>query len=340
MSSVVPTGAWFQGPELADPLWLLLLLLVPLLAWIHHRRGGGGALTYSRVPAGRTGGWRLHLPFYLRLAAFALLVLALARPRLGYAWEQTTTEGIDIQIALDVSGSMGAEDFQPKNRLAVAKEVVERFVAGRAGDRIGLVVFSGSALTRCPLTTDRRMLRFLVRSVELGTLPRGTAVGVALATAAARLEESEADSRVIVLVTDGANNAGEIDPRSAAALSDGLGIRVYTIGVGTGRPVPVPIALGDPSEGRPRAQRVLRRMPVDEDLLREIAGRTGGRFFRATGRESLESVFAEIDRLETTELEVKRFSRHREAFQPLVWSALGLLLLPLAPAALRLTAEP
>lgn len=340
MSSTARTGVWFQGPELADPLWLMLLLLVPLLAWIHHRRGAGGALTYSRVPAAQAGQWRLHLPFYLRLAAFALLVLALARPRLGYAWEQTTTEGIDIQIALDVSGSMGAEDFQPKNRLAVAKEVVERFVAGRAGDRIGLVVFSGAALTRCPLTTDRRMLRFLVRSVELGTLPRGTAVGVALATAAARLEESEADSRVIVLVTDGANNAGEIDPRSAAALCEGLGIRVYTIGVGTGRPVPVPIALGDPSEGRPRARRVLRRMPVDEDLLQEIAGRTGGRFFRATDRQSLESVFAEIDRLETTELEVKRYSRHREAFQPLVWSALGLLLLPLAPAALRLTAEP
>jgi len=326
-------------PDLADPLWLAALALLPLLAWRHHRRAGAlGALTYSRLPEGSGGAWRLHLPFYLRLAAAALLLVALARPRLGYAWEESLTEGIDIEIALDVSGSMGSEDFQPKNRLAVAKEVVKEFIAGRTGDRIGLVVFSGTALTQAPLTTDREMLRFLVDSVELGSLSRGTAIGVALATAAARLRDSEAASRVVVLVTDGVSNAGEIDPRSAAALCDGLGLKVYTIGVGTERAAPVPIALGDPD--RPVVQRVVRRMPVDEELLGEIAERTGGRFFRATDADTLAGVFAEIDRLETTELEVKRFVRYREAFQPLAWGGLALLLLPLAAAAFRVSAEP
>lgn len=327
-------------PELADPLWLALLAVLPLLAWRHHRRGTTGALVYSRLPERAAGSWRLHLPFYLRLAALALLVLGLARPRLGYTWEESLTEGIDIEIALDVSGSMGAEDFQPRNRLEVAKEVVKDFVAGRTGDRIGLVIFSGAALTQAPLTTDRDMLRFLIDSVELATLPRGTAIGLALASAAARLEGSAAESKVVVLVTDGVSNAGEIDPRSAAALCDGLGIRVYTIGVGTDRAVPVPIGLGDPLRGRPVVERVVRRMPVDEDLLREIAERTGGRFYRATDPEALAGVFDEIDRLETTEIEVKRFVRYREAFQPLAWSGLALLLLPFAAAYFRVTAEP
>jgi len=327
-------------PDLASPAWLALLALLPLLAWRHHRRGPGGAVVYSRLPARTAGRWRLHLPFYLRLAALALLIVALARPRLGYAWEESTTEGIDIQIALDVSGSMGAEDFQPRNRLEVAKEVVKEFIAGRTGDRIGLVVFSGAALTQSPLTTDHQALRFLVDSVEIGGLPRGTAIGLALATAASRLKESEAESRVIVLVTDGVSNAGEIDPRSAAALCEGLGAKVYTIGVGTERAVPVTVLMGDPRVGEPVVNRVVRRMPVDEDLLREIAGRTGGRFYRATDREALAGVFAEIDRLETTELEVKRFVRYREAFQPLAWGGLALLLLPLAAAASRVTPEP
>jgi Ca-activated chloride channel family protein len=328
-------------PDLASPAWLLLLALLPLLAWRHHHRGPGGAVLYSRLPARTAGRWRLHLPFYLRLAALVLLIVALARPRLGYAWEESTTEGIDIEIALDVSGSMASEDFQPKNRLAVAKEVVKDFVAGRTGDRIGLVVFAGAALTQCPLTTDHQALRFLVDSVELGGLPRGTAIGLALATAASRLRESEAESRVIVLVTDGVSNAGEIDPRSAAALCEGLRLKVYAIGVGTERAAPVPVLFGDPRQGgRTAVERVVRRMPVDEDLLREIADRTGGRFFRATDPEALAGVFDEIDRLETTELQVKRFVRYREAFQPLAWSALALLLLPLAAAASRVSPEP
>jgi len=327
-------------PSLADPLWLVLLALVPVLAWRHHRRARLGGLTYSKLPEKTGGSWRLHLPFYLRLAAFSLLVVALARPRLGYSWEESLTQGIDIEIVLDVSGSMAAEDFQPKNRLAVAKGVVKDLVAGRPGDRIGLVVFSGAALTQAPLTTDRQMLRFLVDKVDMGNLPRGTAIGVALATAAARLRDSAAKSRVAVLVTDGVSNAGEIDPHSAAALCDGMGIRVYTIGVGTAGPVPIPIAVQDPRTGLPTVRRVVRSMPVDEELLTEIAERTGGRAYLATDPKALAHVFDEIDRLEKTELEVKRFVRYRETFQPLAWSALALLLLPLLPSALAVTAEP
>lgn len=327
-------------PHFASPAWLLLLLVVPVLAWRHHRHPALGALAYSRLPAERGGAARLHFPFYARLAALALLAAALARPQLGYAWEESLTEGIDIELALDISGSMGAEDFQPKDRITVAKQVVREFVARRTGDRIGLVVFAGGALNKAPLTTDRRMLDLLVDSVRLDMLPDGTAIGVALASAAARLKDSPAKTRIVVLVTDGVNNTGEIDPLSAAAVCKGLGIRVYTIGVGTGGRVPVPVQDTDPSTGERVTRRVLMDVEVDEGLLREIASRTGGRFYRATDRAALESGFAAIDRLEKTPLQVKRYVRYREAFQPLAWGALGLLLLPLAAHGLRITAEP
>ncbi len=334
-------------PHLASPAWLLLLLALPLLAWAHHRRSSLGALTYSRLPdgGGRPGGrtrgaWRLHFPFYARLLAFLCLVLALARPQLGYAWEESLTEGIDIQLVLDVSGSMGAEDFQPKDRLSVAKEVVKEFVAGRPGDRIGLTIFSGAAMTRAPLTTDRDMLGMIVDSVGLNTLPDGTAIGVALASAAARLKDGQAKTKVVVLVTDGANNAGAIDPISAAALCKGLGLKVYTIGVGSAGRVPVPLPVQDPVTGRIVTRRYMMNVPVDEPLLQQISQRTGGQFFRATDREGLQRIFHEIDRLEKTPLQVKRYVRYREAFPPLVWAGLALLLLPLAAAGLQVTAEP
>jgi Ca-activated chloride channel homolog len=329
-------------PHLANPAWLLLLAAVPLLAWRHHRRPGLGALTYSRLPAGaaRRGRWRLHLPFYTRLFALACLALALARPQLGYAWEESLTEGIDIQLVLDISGSMAAEDFQPKNRLTVAKQVVREFVAGRTSDRIGLVVFSGTALTRAPLTTDRQMLDLLIDAVDINALPDGTAIGVALASAAARLKASPAKTRVIVLVTDGANNAGEIDPLSAAALCAGLGLKVYTIGVGAAGRVPVPFPMRNPATGQVEIRRVMMDVPVDEELLQQIAHRTGGQFHKATDRESLRQIFQTIDRLEKTPLKVKRYVRYREAFPPLAWAGLSLLVLPFAAAGTRLTAEP
>ena len=330
-------------PQLASPLWLFLLAALPLLAWRHHRRPALGDLTYSRLPAGSrsAGSWRLHLPFYARLVAVACLILALARPQLGYAWEESLTEGIDIEIVLDISGSMGAEDFQPKDRLTVAKRVVRDFVAGRPGDRIGFVVFSGSAMTRAPLTTDRQMLDLMIDSVELDSLPVGTAIGVALANAAARLKDSAAKSKVAVLVTDGINNAGEIDPLTAAAVCKGLGIKVYTVGVGGSEElVPVPIPSRHPVTGQVETRKILMRLPVDEKLLRQIAQRTGGEYYKATDSESLEKVFSEIDRLEKTPLHVKRYVRYREAFPPLVWTGLGFLLLPFAAAGARITAEP
>lgn len=328
-------------PHVATPAWLLLLAALPLLAWWHHRRHDPGALTYSQLPAGARGRWRLHLPFYARLLALACLIGALARPQLGYAWEESLTEGIDIQIILDVSGSMGAEDFRPRDRLTVAKQVVRDFVAGRTGDRIGLVAFSGAAMTRAPLTTDRTMLATLIDAVELNTLPDGTAIGVALASGAARLKSSPAKTRIAVLITDGVNNAGEIDPISAAAACAGLGVKVYTIGVGSERSVvPVPQTVRNPLTGLPETRRVMMRVPMDERLLREIAKRTGGQFFRATDPETLRRVFAEIDRLEKTPLKVQRYVRYREAFPPLAWAGLGLLLLPLAAAGIRVTAEP
>lgn len=326
-------------PHLDDPWVLALLAFLPLLAWLRHRRRAYGALTYSSLPWRLGGAWRLHLPFYLRLAALALLVVAAGRPQLGSAVEENLTEGIDIQVVLDVSGSMAAEDFKPRNRLTVAKEVMKEFVAKRTGDRLGVVVFAGSALTRAPLTTDLAMLATLIDSVALNTLPDGTAIGLALANAAARLKDSEAKTKVIVLVTDGVNNRGEIDPDSAAAVCEGLGIKVYTVGVGTAGTVPVPMPFRTAS-GEIETRHVMMNVEVDEELLRAIAERTRGRFFKATDPGALRRIFDEIDQLEKTPLRVKRYIRYREAFEPLAWSALALLAAPLALAFLGLTAEP
>lgn len=326
--------------HLASPWWLAALVTLPLVAWLRHRHGRVGALTYSRLPQPVRGGWRIHLPFYLRLLALGLLFVALARPQKGLAWEESLTQGIDIEIVLDVSGSMGAEDFQPKNRLEVAKTVVKEFVAQRPADRIGLVVFSGAAVSRAPLTSDREMLGFLIDSLALNTLPDGTAIGVALANAASRLKEGEAKSRVIVLVTDGVNNVGAIDPMSAAAICQGLGIRVYTIGVGTSGRVPVPMQTTNQLTGRTEMRRVMLDVEVDEELLRRIAERTDGRFYKATDPEALRRVFAEIDELERTPLQVKQYVRYEETYLPWAAGSLALLVLPLIPGVLRQTVEP
>lgn len=327
-------------PHLQDPAALALLALLPGLAWWRHRRRAYGALLYSRVPRGAGGLWRLHLPFYLRLAALALLVLVAARPQLGLTREESQTEGIDIQLVLDVSGSMAAEDFQPENRLEVAKRVVKDFIDRRPADRLGLTIFAASSLTKAPLTSDRRMLGLLVDSVALHTLPDGTAIGLGLANAAARLKDSPAKSKVAVLVTDGVNNAGAIDPASASAICEGLGIKVYTVAVGTAGSVPMPMPVQNPLTGRVETRRMMMEVEVDEALLQEIAKRTGGRFFQATDPETLAKIFEEIDRLEKTPLEVKRYIRYREAFQPVAWLALLLLVAPLVFAAGGLTAEP
>jgi Ca-activated chloride channel family protein len=328
-------------PQLASPYWLLLLLLLPWLTLRHHRRDSHGALTFSRLPASAAGGWRLHLPFYSRLLALGLVAVALARPQLGYAWEETTTEGIDIEVLLDISGSMGAEDFAPKNRLEVAKLVLSDFVAGRPGDRIGLVAFAGAAITKSPPTSDRRMLQEMIASLELHSLPDGTAIGLALASGAARLKDSPAKSRIMVLITDGDNNAGQIDPDSAAAIAAGLGLKVYTIAVGTDDgPVVIPVPVRNQLTGQMEVRRVPWNVRVDEALLQRVAQRTGGRFFRASDPEALRHIMAAIDRLERTPLQVRQRVRHEERFAPLAWAALGLLLLPMGTTLLGVTAEP
>ena len=322
-------------PHLQDPWMLLLLLTLPALAWHRHRRRAYGALTYSSLPIKTGGSWRLHLPFYLRLIALALLITAAARPQLGFTQEENLTEGIDIQLVLDVSGSMSAEDFQPRNRLQVAKDVTREFIGKRLADRIGIVIFAGRSLTKAPLTSDHQMLQLLLDSVELGALPDGTAIGLALANAAARLRDSPAKTRVVVLLTDGVNNSGAIDPDSAAAVCEGLGIKFYTIGVGT---VGVIDMDGVDAFGRPVTQRV--QVEFDEELLQRIAERTGGKFFHATNPESLRNIFAEIDELEKTPLQIKRYIRYKEAFQPFVHASLIFLALPLLLALLGLTVEP
>jgi Ca-activated chloride channel homolog len=327
---------------LAAPLWLLGLLLLPVLARRHHRRAGGGALVYSRLPVTSAGAWRLHLPFYCRLGALALLLLALARPQVVEIQEITTSEGIDIQLVLDVSGSMAAEDFAPMNRLAVAKGVLRDFVAQRRGDRMGLVLFAGAAEVRVPPTTDRGVLARMIDEVELYTLPDGTAIGMGLAAAAARLEGSSSPSRVIVLVSDGDNNAGQIDPETAAAICAGLGIKIHTVAVGSAddEPVMLPVPIRDPRTGEVTLRRIPWHVSVDEEQLRRMADRTGGRHFSASDTGMLREVFREIDRLERTPIEREEQLRYQERYQPFAWSALALLLLPLLPAAAGWTVEP
>lgn len=327
------------GPSFQDPWVLLLLILLPILALLRHRRRAFGALTYSSLGSAPSGAWRLHFAFYCRCLAVGLMIVALARPQLGFSREERLTEGIDIQVALDISGSMAAEDFQPRNRLTVAKDVMKEFIEKRVGDRVGIVVFAGQALTKAPLTTDLPMLKLLLDSVELHTLPDGTAIGMALAGAANRLKNSTANTKVIVLVTDGVNNRGAIDPESAAAVCEGLGIKVYTVGVGTKGVVPVPMKVVD-AFGRERLERRMMEVDVDEPLLKSIADRTGGQFFQAIDPDGLRQIFEQIDQLEKTPMQVKRYIRYKEIFQPFAWGALALLLLPLLPAGIGRLAEP
>jgi len=294
-------GGW----TLASPAWLLLLLAIPIV-WVWARRRRRPALVLPSLAATgalpRTWRERMHLvPEILRAGVAALAILALARPQELAAGRPLTTSGVDIVLALDASGSMKAEDFQPRNRLEVAKQAANEFVDARASDRIGLVTFAGQAVTQVPLTLDHEALAASVDRVAVGSLADGTAIGTSLATAVNRLRESDARSKVIILLTDGVNNAGEVDPLTAAETARALGVRVYTIGVGTTGEAPY--LLDDPRFG-PRYVRVVVR--IDEDLLRSISDRTGGRYFRATDPEALREVYAAIDRLERSPLTGRR----------------------------------
>lgn len=311
----------------ADPGFLALLALVPLFVWWYVRRQSrrGASLRFSSLapvraaaPAG-AGRWR-HLLIALRALGLALLIVAFARPQSGVTGENVLTQGIDIVLAVDLSSSMLAEDLEP-NRLEAAKAVAADFVRGRRNDRIGLVVFAADAYTQAPLTLDYDVITSLLAGLEVGLVEDGTAIGMGIAAGVKRLEDSDAESKVLIVLTDGRNNRGAIDPVTAAQAAQALGIRIYTIGAGTTGEAPYPV--DDPRFGR---RYVPIRVDIDETTLRETAELTGGRYFRATDRESLAAIYDEIDKLETTEIEVQQFTRYGELFHyPLLLGMLVVL---------------
>ena len=310
------------GFRFQDPAWLWAALLGPLVlaaAWLRERDALARAVAFPGAARllREAPGWRVrlrHAPLVLAALALVACAVALARPQHGTLREDVTTQGVDIVVALDVSGSMAAEDFQPRNRLAVAKDTVAEFVGRRKTDRVGLVVFAGRSLTKSPPTTDTAVLLRQLDDVRLEMLPDGTAIGSGLATSLTRLRRSQAKSRVVVLVTDGANNAGEIDPATAADMAGAMEVRVYTILVGRGGRVPMPVRVQDPFTGAVGRQTVMTEVQIDEGLLKRIAERTGGEFFRATDPESLRRIFDRVDQLEKSEIKLAAYRRYRELF--------------------------
>ena len=304
----------------ASPYYLwLLTALVPMAGYYVWRTlQGGAAIQISSVDgvvrAPKTIRYYLrHLPFVLRAAAFALLVVALARPQDVERLSHTNTEGIDIMLAIDVSGSMLARDFRP-DRITAAKEVAGSFIADRYGDRIGLVAFAGEAFTQSPLTTDQGTLQTLLSRIRSGLIEDGTAIGNGLATAINRLRESEAKSKVIILLTDGVNNRGEIAPLTAAEIAKAQGIRVYTIGVGTEGMAPYPAV---DIYGTPTGGTVMAKVEIDEKTLRSIAEMTGGEYFRATDKAKLKAIYDQINQMEKSKVKVTEHVTYHEQY--LLW---------------------
>ena len=321
----------FSALQFQAPAALLLLPLPLLLAFLSGRfEAQEPHLTLPRASMARSlrPTWRARfrrLPMWLTTVALTLIVVALARPQRGLGRDQLTTEGVDIVVALDVSGSMAAQDFQPDNRLAVAKAVVADFIRRRARDRIGLVIFAGRAITQSPATTDQALLLRQLDDVALDRLPDGTAIGSGLATALSRLSKSESKTKLVVLVTDGANNSGEIDPETATDIAKAMEVKVYTVGVGKGGIAPIPVRAQDPFTGRVTTRTVNMDVPIDEELLKKIAERTGGAFFSATDESSFRDIFSRIDALETSRLKSTSFRRFQELFPPFLAAALAIL---------------
>jgi Ca-activated chloride channel homolog len=314
----------FAKPE----LFYLLIGLVPMIVWYILRQNKSKAsIQISTLESLKKTSitWKhalRHVVFVLQIAVLALLITCLARPQSSDSWQNQTIEGIDIMIALDLSSSMLARDFQP-NRLEAAKAVATKFVSGRQYDRIGLVVFSGESFTQCPLTTDRAVLVNLFQNLQSGMIEDGTAIGLGLANAVSRLKDSEARSRVIILLTDGENNRGEIAPITAAEIAKTFGIRVYTIGIGTIGMAPFPVQT--PFGVQMRDMEV----KIDEKTLQEIAAITDGKYFRATNNKTLVEVYKEIDKLERSKIENKEFSKKNEEYRHFALGALILALLAL-----------
>ncbi|RBL94193.1 aerotolerance regulator BatA [Chitinophaga flava] len=314
--------------EFAHPVFFWLLLLIPVMIYWRtvRRQKAQGVMMVSSVEGlkGLPVSWKVRFRpvlLALRVLAYAALVTALARPQTSNTSENIDSEGIDIVMAVDISGSMLAEDLQP-NRMEAAKKVAMDFVDKRISDRIGLVVFSGESFTQCPITTDHTVLKNQIIQVKSGMLQDGTAIGMGLATSVDRLRNSHAKSKVIILLTDGVNNTGLVDPLTALEIAKAFKIRVYTIGVGTIGKAPFPMPMADGS-----VQMVMQDVQIDEPLMKKISKETGGKYFRATNTSDLKSIYSEIDQLEKTKVEITSYKRYAEHFFPLAMLALACILL-------------
>lgn len=300
--------------KFAEPVFLYLLLLIPAVVgfYILRQQKVTASLRMPGLQPFRNSGttfryYMRHILFALRMLVLLLLIVILARPQSSDRFQNVSTEGIDIVLALDISGSMLARDFKP-DRLEASKNVATEFISGRPYDRMGLVVFSGESFTQCPLTTDHAVLINLMREIRSGMIEDGTAIGMGLANAINRIKDSEAKSKVIILLTDGINNKGEVAPATAAEIAKTYGIRVYTIGVGTQgmAPYPVQTPFGIQYQDMP--------VEIDEAILKEISTTTGGKYFRATDNDKLVQVYSEIDKLEKSKIDVRQFNRKEEKY--------------------------
>jgi Ca-activated chloride channel family protein len=315
---------------LLNPEYLfLLLLLIPIVVWyIWKLRKARATLQMSSISGlnKRYRGfrvWLIHVPFILRVALIVLVSIALSRPQLSDSWETESTEGIDIMMAMDISGTMLGEDLKP-TRLEAAKEVAKEFILARPNDQIGLVLFAGESFTQCPMTTDHAVLLDLFESVEFGMIEDGTAIGLGLANAVNRMKDSSSKSKVVILLTDGSNNRGDIDPETAAEIAQTYGIRVYAIGVGSyGDNIPVSV------QTPYGMTKTVMSSEFDEETLKKIAEMTGGEYFRATDNNSLRDIYDQIDKLEKTKIRAREYSKRTEYFMPFLWAALACLILEL-----------
>ncbi len=320
---------WHPNTTFADPEFLWGLLLIPVLVYwyIRRHRKAFSDVRFSTLDAftGAKPTWRerlRHAPMAIRMVVIAAVIVGMARPRTTSQGEDIYTEGIDIAMLLDISGSMLAEDFQP-NRIKAAKAVAQEFIDGRRNDRIGLVIFAGQSFTQCPMTLDYHVLKDLLRQVEPGMVEDGTAIGMAIAQGVNRLKDGKAKSKVMILLTDGVNNRGEIDPITAAQIAQTFGIRIYTVGVGTvgEAPYPVQTPFGTRYQNVP--------VDVDEKTLSAIADMTGAKYFRAKNNRALKQIYEEIDQLEKTRIEVKSYRSYTERFYAWAWLGLAALMLEL-----------
>ena len=311
----------FNNPEYL----YLLLLLIPVIFWYIFKQYQADAslqissISSLKLPQRKSFIILRHLPFLFRMIALTCLNIVIARPQLSNSFRSESTEGIDIMMALDISGTMLAEDLRP-NRLEAAKNVAAEFIAGRPNDNIGLVVFAGESFTQCPLTTDHAVLINLFNGIKYGMIEDGTAIGLGLANSVGRIKDSMAKSKVVILLTDGSNNAGDIAPLTAAEIAKTFGIRVYTIGVGTRGIAKFPYQT--PMGVRYQDMQV----DIDEDMLRQIAAMTGGSYFRATDNNKLKEIYAEIDEMEKTKIRVQEYSKKSEIYLPFALVAVLALL--------------